>query len=47
MTEIQEGTVIEVVLNTQPLGDEDVEIRDPSLTSLTLDILAVLHSDTI
>ena len=31
MTEIQEGVVIEIVMNTQPLGDEDVEIRPHSL----------------
>ena len=32
MTDIQEGVVVEIVLNTQPLGDEDVEIRPHSLT---------------
>jgi len=31
VTEVREGTVIEIVLNTQPLGDEDVEIRPHSL----------------
>ena len=31
MTDIQEGVVVEIVLNTQPLGDEDVEIRPHSL----------------
>ena len=31
VTEIQEGAVIEIVMNTQPLGDEDVEIRPHSL----------------
>ncbi|XP_023333340.1 serine/threonine-protein kinase D3 isoform X2 [Eurytemora carolleeae] len=29
--EVQEGTILEVVLNTQPLGDDDVEIRPHSL----------------
>ena len=32
VTEVQEGTILEVVLNTQPLGDEDVEIRPHSLS---------------
>ena len=32
VTDIQEGVVVEIVLNTQPLGDEDVEIRPHSLT---------------
>ena len=32
MTEVQEGTVVEIVLNTQTLGDEDVEIRPHSLS---------------
>jgi len=32
VTEVQEGTIIEVILNTQPLGDEDVEIRPHSLS---------------
>ena len=32
VTEIQEGAVIEIVMNTQPLGDEDVEIRPHSLS---------------
>ena len=31
MTDVKEGAVIELVLNTQPLGDEDVEIRPHSL----------------
>ena len=32
VTEVTEGSIIEVVLNTQPLGDEDVEIRPHSLS---------------
>jgi len=31
-SEVQEGTILEVVLNTQPLGDDDVEIRPHSLS---------------
>ena len=31
MTDVKEGAVIELVLNTQPLGNEDVEIRPHSL----------------
>jgi len=30
-TDVQEGTILEVVLNTQPLGGDDVEIRPHSL----------------
>ena len=30
VTEVQEGAIVEVILNTQPLGDEDVEIRPHS-----------------
>ena len=32
VTEVQEGAIVEVILNTQPLGDEDVEIRPHSLS---------------
>jgi len=32
VTEVQEGIIVEVILNTQPLGDEDVEIRPHSLS---------------
>ena len=31
MTDVKEGAVIELVLNTQPLGNEDVAIRPHSL----------------
>ena len=32
VTDIQEDTTVEIVINVQPLGDEDVEIRPHSLS---------------
>merc|ERR1711971_1103752 len=32
VSEIREDTIVEVIINTQPLGDEDVEIRPHSLS---------------
>ena len=32
VTDIQEDTLVELVINSQPLSDEDVEIRPHSLT---------------
>ena len=32
VTDIQEDTTVEIVINVQPLGDEDVEIRPHALS---------------
>ena len=32
VSEVTEGCILEVVMRTQPLGDEDVEIRPHSLS---------------